>query len=440
MQSHSLKLAKISISLIALMVLTFGALMAPNRTAIPQLVDQARVVIGPEPVAFAEDTFYAMTDAYNRWTFRGHTTSGYWTATDAVPPVGVNSVAPPGAAQLATPKITQPPASLTALEGSRQTRSIPRTATRGLSPTPSACPDKLKTAPLPSPAVFPPRELAPLYPALAAPGEGVWIPIPNSFDAAAALMYKTFLHPDPERPYALVAMVAIDATRVRLHAVAGTVEPVSAVRVQRSGLIRSSDLPSLVAAFNGGFKAMHGHYGMMVDGQAILPSQPGSDTIAIYHDGGVRIAPWEAISDTLVLMQSFRQTPPYLAYRGQVNSALQDEQLIAWGASVSRNTVIWRSALGLSADGQTLYYAAGESLTARRLAEALVAAGASDVAELDVNWTFERFLIYAPPTGNFNEQSLLSQMVYQPGMYVDHPAARDFFYLTLVPSVPAHAN
>ena len=248
-------------------------------------------------------------------------------------------------------------------------------------------------------------------------------------------MYKSFLHSDPERPYTRVAIVATDATRVRLHAVAGTVEPVSPVRVSGSGLIPSSDLPSLVAAFNGGFKAMHGQYGMMVDGQTILPPKPESDTIALYRNGRVRIAPWADISDTIGSMQSFRQTPPYLAYQGQVNPALHDEQLITWGATVSGQTVIWRSALGLSADGQTLYYAAGESLTARRLAEALVAAGASDVAELDVNWTFERFLMYAPPTGNFNEQILLSQMIYQRGMYVAHPASRDFFYLTLAPRV-----
>ena len=248
-------------------------------------------------------------------------------------------------------------------------------------------------------------------------------------------MYKTFLHPDPERPYARVAIVAIDATRLRLHAVAGTAEPVSPLLIPRSGLIPSSDLPLLVAAFNGGFKAMHGQFGMMVDGQTILPPKPESDTIALYRDGRVRIAPWADISDTIGSMQSYRQTPPYLVYRGQVNPSLQDEKLITWGATVSGQTVIWRSALGLSADGQTLYYAAGESLTARRLAEALAAATANDVAELDVNWGYERFLMYAPPTGNFNEQILLSRMIYQRGMYVAHPASRDFFYLTLEPPV-----
>ena len=392
----------IPLALIVTMALTF---LAIQPTAIPSLVDQTRTLVGPEPIAAAENVFYGVSDAYRKMTCGDCTTPGYWT-----PPVAPSVGAPaPSAARIATQRTAPPSVAVPAL----------------LTTTVAAQP--------PTPLGFQPRDLAPLYPALAAPGEGVWSPLPNPFDArrAAPLMYKTFLHPDPTRPYARVAIVAMDATRLRLHAVADTVEPVSAARVARPGLIPRADLAALVAAFNGGFKAIHGHYGMMVDGQTILPPQPNADTIAIYRDGRVRIAPWSIISDTLPSLQSFRQTPAFLAYQGQVNSALADEQLFSWGKSVSGKTVIWRSALGISADGRTLYYAAGESLTARRLAEALVAAGASDVAELDVNWSFERFLTYAPPSGNYAEQVLLDQMRYQPGMYVARPSARDFFYLTL---------
>jgi hypothetical protein len=289
------------------------------------------------------------------------------------------------------------------------------------------------TASLPA---FAPRDLPPLYPALAAPGEGVWVPLPNALHPAAPpLMYKTFVHPDPQRPYARIAIVAIDATRVQLHAVAGTLEPASNARVPRPGLIPPADRASLVAAFNGGFKAMHGQYGMMVNGQTILPPQPDAATIALYRDGSVRIAPWAALVSTLPQMQSFRQTPPYLVQNGHLNPGLINEVSQLWGAYVDGNTIIWRSALGLSADRRTLYYAVGESLSARRLAETMVAVGAANAAQLDVNQSFERFLTYAPPSGNFNEQALLPAMSYQPGMYVAQPAPRDFFYLTLAPGV-----
>ncbi len=377
MKIYSFRFIQIELTLIALTLLGLVGWLAASPNALTQVVDDVRGIIGPEPIAFAENVFYGVTDTVQQKTATGNT-PGFWS-----PP------ATPAQPQVA-PKLSAPQ------------------------------------------NLFLPRPVTPLDPNLAAPGEGLWTPIPNAFDSSAApLMYKTFLHPDAARPYAQVAIVALDATRLRLHAVAGTQEPVSSARVPRPGLIPSSDVASLVAAFNGGFRAIHGHHGMMVDGQTILPPQPNADTIALYRDGSVRIAPWSAISNTLPLMQSFRQTPAFLAYQNQINLSLASNHPIAWGASVSGKTAIWRSALGVSADGRTLFYAAGESLTAQRLADALVAAGASDVAELDVNLSYQRFLMYAPARGDFAEQVLLDKMIYQPRMYVAYPSARDFFYVTL---------
>ena len=392
MKTRTFNWVGVSSGLIVLLGLTFGAAMVAKSPALPRLVDTVRGVIGPQPVAFTENTVYGLIDAYNR-AFRKQPAPGYWTPTAPVEPTPA-PVRPAGAV-LPAPNATRTPIV-----------------------TPTRAP------------VFPPHDLPPLYPNLAAPGEGVWLPIPNAFDPASPLMYKTFLHPDSTRPYARVAIVAMDLTRLRLHAVAGTAEPAFTAKVTRTGLIPAADRFALVAAFNGGWRTMHGHFGMMVRGQTILPPQTGADTIAIYPDGRVRIAPWTQLATTWGQMESFRQTPSYLLYHGQLNPALADEQRISWGASVSGKTVIWRSALGISADGRTLFYAAGESLTARTIAEALRAVGANNAAELDVNWSFERFLIYAPATGNFTEQVLLDKMIYQPGMYVFRPAARDFFYVT----------
>ncbi len=377
MRFYTFRIIKIELALIAvaLVMLTGWAVASPN--GLPQVVDGVRGVVGPEPIAFAENTFYGVADTIQQKTATGNT-PGFWS-----PPV-----APAQSSNAAIPRAPQ--------------------------------------------TQFAPRSIVPLVPNLVVLGEGLWVPLTNTFDPSAApLMYKTFLHPDATRSYTQVAIVALDAARLRLHVVAGTREPAPAVRVPRPGLIPSSDVPSLVAAFNGGFKAMHGQHGMMVNGQTLLAPQPDSDTIALYRDGSVRIAPWSVISNTLPLMESFRQTPAYLAREGQINPDLQNERIVAWGKSVSGKIAIWRSALGVSADGRTLYYAAGESLTAQTLAQALVAAGASDVAELDVNWSFERFLTYAPKTGNLTEHVLLDAMVYDPGMYVARPAPRDFFYVTL---------
>ena len=54
-------------------------------------------------------------------------------------------------------------------------------------------------------------------------------------------------------------------------------------------MIPVADQSHLIAAFNGGFKAINGHYGMMVDGVTLLPPLPGFATLAIYRDGHVNI-------------------------------------------------------------------------------------------------------------------------------------------------------
>lgn len=415
--------------LLVLLCLVLLAFVLPvvSPDAIPQIVEQVREIVGPQPIAFAEDVFYAALDRYNQWAYQGKTTPGYWqTAPTSSPTNDPLSRSRAGLQRSLNRIFTTVRDDISTLS----TKTNPTVTTYAGGSSSQGFPGlpALKG----TVGSFHPANIAPLYRALAAAGEGEWSPLPSPFDGAGSpIMYKTFLHPDPQRSYARIAIVAIDATRVRLHTVVGTKEPVSSVPVPRPGLVPQADLPALVAAFNGGFRAIHGAYGMMVNGQVLLPPKNYGDTIALYHDGGIRIAPWSVISNTLASMDAYRQTPPYLAYNGQVNPALDDEASMVWGATVTRVTVIWRSAIGLSADGRTLYYGAGESLTARRLAEAMVAAGASHVAELDVNLSYERFLTYDPTHAAFDGVSLLPAMATQPKLYTAKPADRDFFYLTL---------
>lgn len=470
MRSFLLKIVPIVV--IIFVVGTGVVLYTSSPDTIAQFVDEVRTVVGPQPVAMAEDLFYGALDRYNQWAYQDKNTPGYWqvqtntTTNDAAPVQGTQGSTQQGdttgqaqgTAQQgdATGQVqgTAPGGdALGQAQGSAQqgdaTGQVQGTPVDIPGQVPNVQPAAGVTPALPSGlspdthtpgaprAIFPPAPVSPLYPRIAAPGEGVWVPMPNLLDTSAApLLYKTFLHPDPARSYTRVAIVAIDLTQVHLHVVAGTQEPVSTARVARTGLIPRTDWANLIAAFNGGFRAIHGHYGMMVEGQTILPPQPFGDTIALYHDGSVRIAPWTTLAATLPQMDSYRQTPPALIEQGKVNPALYDENSLVWGGTLTRSTVVWRSAIGMSADHRILYYGDGESLTARRLAEAMLAAGASDAAELDVNLSYERFLTFDPRNGNFDGVPLISAMSTKPKLYTFTAAPRDFFYLTLGPTAP----
>jgi hypothetical protein len=107
-------------------------------------------------------------------------------------------------------------------------------------------------------------------------GEGVWTPyIQTSSDQTVAC--RTFLQPDPQRPYTVIGVVAFDLTRTRLHYVLGTQEPSVPKGPKGTGTIPPQDQRPgiLLATFNGGFKGTHGYYGAMQAGIIALPPRDG---------------------------------------------------------------------------------------------------------------------------------------------------------------------
>ena len=154
------------------------------------------------------------------------------------------------------------------------------------------------------------------------------------------MAYRTFLQPDPTRPYSLVAVVSFDLTRTRLHFVLGTIEPASPIATPdaatRSGAIPASDRLAnvLLAAFNGGFKATHGEFGAMADGITALPPKDGLGTLAIYKSGRVSLGEWGAGLTLTPDMVAFRQNGPLVIQQGRINPRIYDNSPQDWGYTV----------------------------------------------------------------------------------------------------------
>jgi len=93
--------------------------------------------------------------------------------------------------------------------------------------------------------------------------------------------------------------------------------------------------------------------------------------------------------------------------------------------------VIRRSAIGLSEDGRTLFVAISNHTTAPAIATAMQHAGATRVAQLDVNWSHTRFVVFDEvASGARSARGLFEGFVTEPGMYTEQPYTRDFFYVT----------
>jgi hypothetical protein len=303
--------------------------------------------------------------------------------------------------------------------------------------TPVAAPETSAVLPAPTVALptFTPAAIQPPFPEVAAEGDGQWVPVADpEHPEAPALMYKTLLHPDPERRWSELFLVAMPSELVRLRSVPGTSEPSSenpaAAALPHRGLIPTDEQGQLLAAFNGGFRAEHGQHGMLVDGVLLLPARADMCTVAGYEDGTLQIGTHSRLAAQADKPIWFRQTPRCLSEQGQLHPRLRDPNARGWGTTLDGETVIRRSAIALSQDASVLYVAVTNFTTARALALGMQAAGGWDVAQLDVNRSFPKFLLFPrDESGTRRAASLFEGFMFEPDEMIEDPTARDFFYV-----------
>jgi hypothetical protein len=332
---------------------------------------------------------------------------------------------------------------------------------------------------------FPPAAMTPI---LEDPprGEGEWIaivddPFVNQYPGAPPAFASSFLRTDPERPYTRVFVTMWDPRQVQLRMVPGTQEPESATGQRGDGYIdRDATTTRLVVgAFDGGFQAMHGEFGMMAEGQVYLPPKPWAATVAVYDDGRVGMGSWPGpnwrgdYDETAAIAQIPENV---FEYRQNLTSMVEDGtfnpwQRWWWGAAPqtsSEQTFTHRSGLCVTREGFMAFFW-GESLSADTLGAAMISARCARAMHLDMNSTHTGLELYRPyadaPSpfdaplpavtdvhhayeydGEFpgargyhlRARRAVRSMQMRFPRYVEHDP-RDFFYLTLRPTLPGPA-
>jgi hypothetical protein len=271
-----------------------------------------------------------------------------------------------------------------------------------------------------------------------ADGDGQWVPVVDARHRDdAPRMYKTLLHPDKRRSWAAVTIVAIDTRQVKLHMMAGRYEPKSGTHAawgyKRKAMIPTEHQGALIAAFNGGFRSEHGNYGMKIDGVTLIKPRRLSCMIAMMPGETLLVGDYDQMKDKEPKALWWRQTPACMVEDNELHAGLRSENNTYWGATIDGETVIRRSALGVSADGKTMFNGIGDHTTARALAVAMRHAGAVNVAQLDVNWSYPKFVLYEPVEAGSKElkaTKLAEGFEFTEDEYVRRIAHRDFFYLT----------
>ena len=374
--------AKAAVAVVVVVAAVIGLWAAIHRIPWlgPMLADGARAVVGPEAVAKVEDTAYGLDDRWTRFWRGDEAPEPYW---EVPPPATFTSAAPSGS------------------------RPIP--------------PD------------FHPTDVGPLHPSYYAEGDGVWVPIVEADCGEQPCMYKTLLHPDRARGWATVAVVAIDTTATSIHLVPGFKEPRATEReaqdVPRPGLVPAQDRTDLIAAFNGSFKTEHGQLGMHIDGLTFIGPQRWACTVARLEDDRIAIATWTKLQPKLSGARWWRQAPTCLVEEGAFAKGVHAEENINWGRAVSGETIIRRSAIGIDSSGGTVFVGISDATSAGAIARAMRHAGSHTVAQLDVNHSFPKFLVFERQGESLVGKPMCPGFLYSEKDYVEKAAPRDFFYV-----------
>lgn len=237
---------------------------------------------------------------------------------------------------------------------------------------------------------WPPAPLKPqITPPL--PGEGEWLSTDKDafitqVPGAPAAFVTSFVRPNPRRADLRVYVTLWDPRQIQLHMVSGTVEPVSATGERGTGMIPRTPevLRRTVAAFNGGFQAQHGEFGMMASGVLYLPPKPYAATVMELRDGSTAFGTWPpGAMEIPAEMLSFRQNLTALVDFDRFNPWGRNW----WGGTPpgwADNIHSTRSALCLTKDGFVGYFWSA-SISPDDLAAALLAARCQYGMHLDMN-------------------------------------------------------
>lgn len=328
-------------------------------------------------------------------------------------------------------------------------------ARQPLAPSPETSPAQASRdqAPLPSPTgesespfgrtPFPPPDLAPPHERSAQSGDGVWRALGGSGERVrsdGSRILVTVIHPHEVSKWQKLTVAVLDQSRLRVHYVVGQsdLEDIAKLTNTNSegvaaGLVPKERLDELLVVFNGGFKPRHGRWGMKSSGRILLEPKSEGCAVAVDRTSTVTIRDWDSIRARMEELPDFRQTPPCLVERGQLHEKLEAFNERPWAGFDPKRKTRRRSALGIDRSGRWLFYAIGEEMGPRVLAQGMRLVGAEFAAELDINWSWTRFLLYSDVEGRSEPEvtsTLIPEMVHRRGQYVAKPAARGFFYVT----------
>ncbi|HVC13859.1 MAG TPA: phosphodiester glycosidase family protein [Acidimicrobiales bacterium] len=279
-----------------------------------------------------------------------------------------------------------------------------------------------------------PKPIAPFV-AKAIAGEGEWSPAGRLVDGVPAV-YETTLRPDAVHTSYVVGVAWMDTKLLRATLYSGSEIPGGGPYTHTAPVLPLAS-QRLVAAFNAGFLMSSANGGYYTDGKTIIPLRNGAASFVVYKNGSAAVGSWGATVSMTPSVVSVRQNLDLLVEHGKPVAGLTATTTTRWGATLGNAVFVWRSGLGITANG-ALVYVGGPGLNITDLADILARAGCVRAMELDINTTWVNLTTYTPATPNgqasdANGTELLPQMQGTPARYFQDWWARDFITMSAAP-------
>jgi hypothetical protein len=222
------------------------------------------------------------------------------------------------------------------------------------------------------------------------PGEGAWRVLETVKGEPA--MFGTFLRPDGVHTSYAAGIVSMDQRLVSFHLRPGAEDPGPGHWGAQSW-IPPGTRTGLVATFNGGFKLNTALGGFYLNGLTKGTLASGAAAVVYYRDGTIKIGAWGSEVRMTSNVVGVRQNLKLIVDHGQVPSAVNQNVLSSWGATLGGGYYVWRSGIGVTRDGRVIFVY-GPALDVRTLAGLLQRAGAVEALQLDINPFWMSFEYY----------------------------------------------
>jgi hypothetical protein len=317
---------------------------------------------------------------------------------------------------------------------------------KGGKPAKGAIPAPTRSTIAPAPTA-PPHLAAPPaivpFVAVPTPGEGQWHPIGRTVDGVPA-MYAAYLRPNAVNTSLVTGVAWMDTKLLSATLYAGSTIPGTGQTFANAAPIAGAALNTLDAAFNSGFRMQDSQGGFYLNSitSSGYPLQPGRASLVIDSSGTPSIGSWGTEVSMTPSVVAVRQNLDLIVDHGAPVPGLDANDNHRWGLTLGGRIQVWRSGLGITADG-ALVYAGGSGLSIVDLANVLARAGAVRAMEMDINTSWVNFTSFAPPGGApasmANGTDLTTNEATYPSRYFQS-LSRDFITMSLRPPVTGTAS